>query len=792
MIWSMLKAIIRRYFKVFLAMVAVTALAASVLLGLTSAVRNTWAAFVEFKDRYGYADGTLSTELAPKRYIRALEELDGVKDVDSRIAVNGYMRAGESLSTVLICTYLDSDYYDRYAAGQVEAREDLVNVGLEKRFAQNNGISAGDEITIYLYGQEMPAFVQSVVYTPETVYVNPNPYLLADTTHFGYVFVSDGQMVDMVRQSKKGSLELFWEDAFEGLTRKGALQYANQVLVRCEEGVDRDAVLEACREELSAKTEVLSVTPIEESYSESYMREFKSNFEMLVKVLASVFYGVVLLVTALFLNQLVLYLTPELGVMLSIGFSHRQILGLLSAFALSMSAGGLLAGEVIGRIISDVATRYFAFIYQIPIIGHAATPGLVAAAVLITVAVGQFSVLTAAFRLFRITPKDAMLGSRTETRRTPDCLKALADRLPPDRKLNFCLVMKNPRRVLMSVCSIAASLLLILTAMLFYVSNEAQFVQLFENGRYRFDAHYLCLNEDEEKTCSELLKLDGIERVEKVLYSYVTVGNGDRELQIKLCGLDSGSELLIFPDENGRTERDMVPAEGICLNRDEADELGVTVGDTVSINGHPVPVAALTLEYMHKTSVVPADLLPEITEDITAAYLCRTSNLQALEEYLAAGESVRLVSTKSAIESDLHMRLEPLNMIVVAIVIFGTAISLIVIAMMSRTSLSEQQRLLSVLRVLGFSTEDLSAMWLRQDAAFFIAGSVIGTPLALLLFGRVLDTVNNRSWTFPFIWSRGHVILAFLVIAAAVVAAHFLTVRAVKKWNLAENTRSRE
>ena len=96
------------------------------------------------------------------------------------------------------------------------------------------------------------------------------------------------------------------------------------------------------------------------------------------------------------------------------------------------------------------------------------------------------------------------------------------------------------------------------------------------------------------------------------------------------------------------------------------------------------------------------------------------------------------------------------------------------------------------MKVLGFSSGDISRMWLRQETVYTVAGIAVGIPLAVLFYGIILRSANSYAWSFPIETKLLIILLCVAIVVATVAATHFLSMCLTKKWNLAESTKDRE
>ncbi len=791
MIRKMIIPIIKRYKGMFISMVIVSALAVAMLTGLTSIVQNTYNAYLNFKEEYGTADFTLNTDLASKNTLTSINKIDGVKEVNARLALPAYLTNNDRISTAMICTFNENDFSKHYVISVADDKEEEINLTLEKRYAENNNLKAGDSVDMYFYGTKTKCYVKEIVYTPETIYVLANRFMKPDNTGFGYIFLSDSDYAKVIKEVSKNNIEIAIEDIMNGLVRQGVSRYANQVLVKCEEGADVEAVMSACKEELSSRVKVSDATAFEDSPTAEYMLKFSTTFEKAAFIIPAFFYLIMIVISIIFLNQIVLYLTRDIGTMLAIGIEKKDIVKLMSMISLCISAGSLIVGYAIGKVLSIIGAKVFGEIYQLPKISIRLNILLIALAVLITAIIGQIATLASTGRIFKITPKDAMLDNVTGKENIPKFLRKGLKNAKTNTALNTSIIFHNPRRIVASIFCILAATAVMTLAITFETAEDISIKQATDKA-YAFDIHYLCNGKDNQKTFNDLSNLEGVEKIEKIYYKEMKIESETSEIEMNVCGMIKDCSLYKIPDEKGDLGNVKVEGDGIWLNKDYADWLGVGVGDNVTINGTQIKVVGLTYQFLEKMSAMSDEQMKNLTDDYQVGYMMNVSSRSALDEYVLVQDEACVIDEIEDIKTDLNLRMSAANLMFTIIIIFAILMSVIIIAMMTLASLLEQKRMLSTMRILGFSLKDISGMWLKQEIIFFVIGSVLGFPLGLIAQKGMNKMLINDSWSFPFTCTVWDVLIVIGIIVVTLAIVHFLMVKQIQKWNLADNMRTKE
>ena len=111
---------------------------------------------------------------------------------------------------------------------------------------------------------------------------------------------------------------------------------------------------------------------------------------------------------------------------------------------------------------------------------------------------------------------------------------------------------------------------------------------------------------------------------------------------------------------------------------------------------------------------------------------------------------------------------------------------------MTQNALLEQQRSLSVLRAIGFRTIEISNMWMVQSLLQLLISNIFAVPTALLTANLLFNSASSATQKYPFVFNPISMSLCFVFILLVIGIAHLIAMFTISKWNLADNTRSRE
>ena len=115
-----------------------------------------------------------------------------------------------------------------------------------------------------------------------------------------------------------------------------------------------------------------------------------------------------------------------------------------------------------------------------------------------------------------------------------------------------------------------------------------------------------------------------------------------------------------------------------------------------------------------------------------------------------------------------------------------------ILAIMSQNALMEQKRQLSVLRAVGFTVKNISDIWTLQSVGQFIVSALFAIPAGVLASVILFKLCSSPSQIYPFLFDPKVVLFAMAFILLIIIGCHLFAMVSIKRWNLADETRSRE
>ena len=210
------------------------------------------------------------------------------------------------------------------------------------------------------------------------------------------------------------------------------------------------------------------------------------------------------------------------------------------------------------------------------------------------------------------------------------------------------------------------------------------------------------------------------------------------------------------------------------------------------INDIEVKITDISFQYFHPIAYLSKNQMESITSDYVSSFLIDTTDNNLLLNYLTSSSNQCLTVFTESLSKDLLGIFDAVNIFIYILIAFAFLMGLIILAIMSQNTLMEQKRQVSVLRLVGFRIIDISNFWTIQSVLQLILATILAIPLGCLASYILFLLASSSTQIYPFVFDYKVVLIGFGFILFVVVACHLLSMISIKRWNLADNTRSRE
>lgn len=487
--------------------------------------------------------------------------------------------------------------------------------------------------------------------------------------------------------------------------------------------------------------------------------------------LASVFPVIFFLVAALVclttMTRMVEEQRVQIGSLKAMGYSGLAISRKYIFYGLLPSLTGGIFGLVIGYILFPkmIFTAY-QIMYQVPDIELRAYPGISVFSVLAAVACTTLATLWACLATLRETPASLMRPRTPKAGKRVflEYIHPLWKRMSFTHKVTARNLFRYQKRFWMTVIGIGGCTALIIagfgmrSSLLFTMTR--QYDELFHYSAQVTLADNVL--SEEREAVEDFLSSDAriVSYVPATASSATVATSGySTTAYIEVMASDEiGKVVDLFDYKSG--EPITMGDDGVYINQKLSELLGVKIGDTFFLDGEgrgDVTVAGIyehyTGHFIYMTPTYYENALHAGSEP--NAYLMNftsddTDTCNAIFEKLLDLSGVATTSRMRDTQDTYMHSMERVDFVVVIIILAAAALAMVVLFNLSNINITERQRELATIKLLGFYDREVSAYVYRENIVLTVFGILIGcfmghwlhiylvrsTEIDLMMFGR--------------------------------------------------------
>ncbi len=458
-----------------------------------------------------------------------------------------------------------------------------------------------------------------------------------------------------------------------------------------------------------------------------------------------------------------------IGTFKALGYSRARITSKYLIYGAAASIIGSVVGIVVlSLILPPIIMEAYAIIYSVP---HGLLMpidlGIALSAAGLGVGVTLIATWAAAASTLRETPAQLMLP-----RAPKEGKRILLERITPlwrrvsfSWKVTFRNIFRYKKRLIMTVIGIAGCTGLLLTGLGLQDSiNDIIDKQFGQTVKYN-----MIITEDDDISLASAAKVDELLSDEKQVFAQAE--SFDESMVATVEGGKDHSVTLIVPDDPLRYQelwvmRTRVGQEPIPLEEDSViiteklgNELGLSVGESLTLatqdqmgnatdDRRSFTVTGIMENYIanyvfmgkqvyedaYGKAPIPNAIYAEVAED--------EGLRKDLSEELRAIDGIKTVAFNDETISSYRTMLRSVNMIVVVLVVAAAALAFIVLYNLTNINITERQREIATLKVLGFTSREVDMYIYREIIILTILGALVGLFFGVFLESFVIVTAE--------------------------------------------------
>lgn len=531
------------------------------------------------------------------------------------------------------------------------------------------------------------------------------------------------------------------------------------------------------------------------------------------EVFPAIFFLVAALISLTTMTRMVEEQRTQIGTLKALGYERHSIAGKYLGYALLATVSGSVVGILFGeKVFPYIIINAYGIMYQhmndivIPYnleYGLGAAAAALASTLLATIFSCYKELREQAAELMRPpTPKQ---GQRVMLER----VKFIWKRLNFSWKASIRNLVRYKKRLFMTIFGIGGCMALMLVG--FGLKDSIFAIVDIQYGEIQlYDGNIILSDDATEEEKSNIITT--LEKDSKMagstegILSQITVGNGEEWHDVYLDvpkNVEEFSEFVVLQDRvtNEKYELD---DSGAILTEKMATELDVEPGDTVTIRDEnrgdlEVEISAVCENYMsHYLYMTPAYYEKVFGEQPDYNSIFYKTADRITEEAERIGEEALTlpgalsVSYTTDLREQVDNMLGALDEVIVVLIISAGMLAFVVLYNLNNINITERQRELATLKVLGFYNGEVAMYVYRENIVLTVLGAVFGIVLGKFLHGFIIVTVEIESVMFGRNIDLSSFIYGFLLTILFSLLVNGAMYFKLKKINMVESLKSVE
>jgi len=659
---------------------------------------------------------------------------------------------------------------------QIGERREVV---VSEAFAEANHLQPGQSIAAVINGHRENLNIVGIALSPEFVFEARAGETLPDNKRFGVIWMNYHALG--IAYNLDGAFNDFCIDLAPGADAATVIEQADQLLARY------GATGAFTRKDHASASRL--------------------NDELRVLHALSVAYPVIFLSVAAFmvnavLARLIRLQREQIAQLKALGYSSWQVGFHYLKFALVIVVIGSVIGGVAGRFMGEWFVNLYTLFFRFPVLIFRMDWSALGLALLVSAGAATVGVIGVVRQAVNLPPAEAMRPEPPADFK-PLWLErvGLTKFFSPQFRMALRNIERRPWSAVFTIAGLAlATGLMVLPGSM---SDSLDYLLTYQwNMAQRQDVVVFLTEAGSPKAFHDLEHLPGVVTAEPIRSVQARIRYGPHARKLAITGVPPRGELNRLLDSKG--QQIVPPDEGVVMSAKLAEVLGARLGDEVQIEVlegqravRTAPITGLIEDYAGVAAYMDLRALRRLLREdatVNGAYLTidatrwadfmreikdtpRASIVLIKKEQLAAFRKTtgQMVNT-----------LRSFYFVLAVIVAFG------VVYNSARIALSERNRDLATLRVVGFSQREVAAVLLGELTILVVSALPFG-----LLFGRglvnfILSAVSTEAVRMPVRIAPSTYSIALVVVLGAACASFWVVSRMLRKLDLVGVLKARD
>ena len=716
----------------FISMIIMMTLGIGIFLGFNMEWKTIEYDTSRFFEDTAYADYRLYSETGFTK--DDLEKISSIKGVDVAtrfLSVNLDIKGGSKKAlaldvsenfTVSTFVLMSGDGYDENSDG----------IWISDKFADLNGLSIGDRITLEFQGEEIEGEIIGLIKSGEhMICIADSNQLMPDYTTFGYAYISPAKLRSVLKEKILNTV--YNEMIKAGLTEQSAKEQTGKtdisdMLEKASDSVFSQINLRSGLEKAELEDEisdalgrtVMVVPKSDHAVYKEAMGEAEEGKAM-GSILPVLFLAIAMLTMVTTMHRIATKEKTQIGILKALGFKNRTILLHYSFYGLFIGIIGTALGSVLGYFVCKLVMSEDGMMgtyFDMPD-WSAATPSfcypVIAGTVILLALISFLSVRTQ----LKGTAADALRPY------TPKKMKKTAlEKIPLFDKMNFATkwnlrdLLRHKSRFAMTLFGIIGCMI-ILVGGLGMKDTMSGFLDLFDNGISHYTTKVNLVENTDLKAASQL-----ISDLNADWESYSGISLDGYTATLDIVHNDNGMFSIVDKDNRPIDLQD----EGayLCLRLSDRAKIGEYI--EFSPYGSDETYRVKVIGYSRSIMTETVTMTDRLADKLGIAYSVSSVYTEKSSAEIGSSGLISGKQDKQQLIDSFSSFVQILDDMIVILVIAAILLGIVVLYNLGIMSYVERSRELATLKVLGFRSKKIGQLLISQNIWMTVIGVILGLP----------------------------------------------------------------
>ena len=753
-------------------------------VSMTSVMESLQRTLDDYYADFRFADAFATVRRAPERVASRLRLVPGINTVETRVTAGANLEIAtfdEPVSALIVSLPGGRQpalnrIFLRSGRMPFAGRAEVV---LNEIFAEAHGLRPGDQLTAVVSGRRQTLTVAGVGLSPEYLMQLQPGSLFPDPQRFGVMWMDRAVLAPAYDM----------DGAF------------NDVAFTLAPGASVDDVIERV-DAILRPYGGRGAYPRDDQPSHALITEEFRGLASMATLLPAIFLAVAAFLLNIVVTRMIALQREQIAALKAFGYRNIDVglhyLKLVLAIALLGTIAGILLGMWAGRALGGVYLEF----YRFPALDYTLRPQVVLLAIAFTTGASVLGVLRAVRRAVKLAPAEAMRPAPPASYR-PTLLERLGLQRLFDQPTRMILrnLERQPLKAALTVIGIASSCALLIMGV-FFTDSFDYLVDVQFGIAQREDMTVTFIEPTSTAALYELAAMRGVQHAEPFRSVPVRLRHGHRSHQTGIEGVPPDAWLRRLIDED--LEPIAVPEEGILLSERLGEILDAAPGDIISVEilegtrrTYTTTVTGLAQQFIGVGAYMQLDALNRLAgggQAISGAFLMTDeSRDDEIRRRLQDRPRVAAIASQDRVISSF-METTAASMLVFTFVLslFAGVIAFGVIYNSARIALSERDRELASLRVLGFTRREIAYILLGELGVLVLISIPVGFAVGAVASAGIVEATSTDMYQLPLVLGRGTFGLAAAIVIGAALASALIVLRRLNRLDLVGVLKTRE